>query len=339
MKLSVVIPTHNRRELLREVLDALARQTHPASRFEVVVVADGSEDGTMEMLRNLQLPYGLRSYWQRQSGVARARNRGIEEAAGDIVLFIDDDVIPLPDLVEEHVRWHEGDDNAVVIGRVSPPPRSKRPGWSKWEEQLLERHFETLAQKRRRTTARHVYSGNFSVRRRHLVSVGGFDESMTRAEDIDLGYRLERGGLHFCFNPKANGIHCGYQSYEGWRRISYQYGRLDVLMCRDKGYRGTLGARFASFRGANILVRLSVAICLDHGTVSGLLIGLLRYVAQCGDYLGMSRLTRYLYSGISNLLYWQGFSDELGGSVVFWREVERHRFAVGDQGHDTSHTS
>ena len=337
--LSVVIPTHNREELLREVLQALSRQTYPLESFEVVVVVDGSDDGTMEMLSSIEVPYKLSSIWQKQSGVARARNIGAEHAVGELILFLDDDVIPDPTLLYEHVRCHCDNDNSVVIGRVSPAVKAKRPGWSKWEEQLLERHFKTLAEKRKEVVGRHLYSGNFSVTRKHFLRVGGFDETMTRAEDVDLGLRLEQIGLRFRFNPKADGIHCGYRSYDAWRKIPYQYGRLDVIMGRDKRYPNLSKDTFSAFHARNLFTRQSVKICLGRKHALNLTLGTLRSLAFCGDLLGLSHLTRYLYSGIANLLYWQGASDELGGTTLFWQEINRHHPTVSQGSHSAARAS
>jgi len=70
VELSVVIPTHNRRELVREMLIALSRQFLSSEKFEVVVVVDGSSDGTREMLKDLDTPYSLRVFHQTQAGAA-----------------------------------------------------------------------------------------------------------------------------------------------------------------------------------------------------------------------------------------------------------------------------
>src|SRR5579871_3087260 len=99
MKLSVVIPTYNRKESLRRTLDGLARQTYPFSEFEVVVVSDGSTDGTAEMLAQYMqtAPYALCAITQANGGPSRARNRGIREARYDVIVFLDDDVEPVPE--------------------------------------------------------------------------------------------------------------------------------------------------------------------------------------------------------------------------------------------------
>src|SRR4051812_34406551 len=90
-EISVVIPTHNRRERLRSCLDSLAGQTLEPSRFEVVVAVDGSTDGTAEMLHELETPFALRVVVQPQSGQAAARNTGVAAASAQFVLLLDDD--------------------------------------------------------------------------------------------------------------------------------------------------------------------------------------------------------------------------------------------------------
>src|SRR5205814_3294574 len=97
--LTVVIPTFQRKDRLARVLDGLSRQTHPA--FEVVVVDDGSTDGTSQYLRETRFPFHVCAISQLNAGPAAARNAGVAAAKGDVVLFLDDDVIPAPELVAE----------------------------------------------------------------------------------------------------------------------------------------------------------------------------------------------------------------------------------------------
>src|SRR5689334_12557796 len=105
-ELSIIIATYNREQRLRVCLQSLARQTQPAADFEVLVVVDGSTDGTREMLARLRTPYALRTLWQPNSGQCAAQNRGIAEAAGRYCLLMDDDIVASPALVAEHLRLH-----------------------------------------------------------------------------------------------------------------------------------------------------------------------------------------------------------------------------------------
>src|SRR2546422_431865 len=114
LSISIVIPTYNRLDRLKRVLAALEYQTYAHAYFEVIVVSDGATDGTNEYLSTVETPLNLATVIQPNKGVAAARNRGVERASGDIVLFLDDDVIPVPQLLAEHLHIHRSSDGEVV---------------------------------------------------------------------------------------------------------------------------------------------------------------------------------------------------------------------------------
>ena len=122
--ISVVIPSHNRQDLLAQVLDRLANQRSDTPDFEVVVVLDGCRDGSPAMLAARHDPFALR--WIELPGVgpSMARNAGVRETRGALLLFIDDDVIPTDGLVAEHLAAHAGTPGAVVA--TSSAPRVRR---------------------------------------------------------------------------------------------------------------------------------------------------------------------------------------------------------------------
>ena len=118
-RLSIVLPTFNRRPRLVRVLAALDKQTVPPGTFEVVVVDDGSTDDTAEWLAKTAVNgYALRHLRQDNAGPAKARNRGVSEARGELILFIDDDVEPTPELVAEHLATHAEPD-VVALGPLA----------------------------------------------------------------------------------------------------------------------------------------------------------------------------------------------------------------------------
>ncbi|MEQ8440288.1 MAG: glycosyltransferase family 2 protein [Ilumatobacter fluminis] len=129
--LSIVVPTYNRRRRLDRVLRSLAGQRTDIP-FEVVVVSDGSTDDTDEYLSSASVPLPVRAIRQDNAGPAAARNRGIEAAAGDLIVFLDDDVVAGPELVARHAAEHDQDDRLVTIGPMNDPPfdiarRCERP--------------------------------------------------------------------------------------------------------------------------------------------------------------------------------------------------------------------
>lgn len=324
---SIVIPTHNRRELLREMLSALSQQIHPASEFEVIVVADGCTDGTHEMLDVLTTPYRLRAMHQEQGGPAQARNRGARSATGRLLLFLDDDLLPHAQLVNEHARIHQEYPEAVVLGRLLPYKTRGKKGWHIWEEQVFKKHYRAMENGRRPPAGRRLYSGNFSVPRHQFLQAGGFDERLKRGEDVELGFRLQKMGLHFYFNPKAAATHRGYRSFSSWCNSSYLYGRCDVLLAVEKGHKLVLPEISRWYHRQPAAARWMAELCLGRDQVHHLFLQLLRIGAGALSCVGLNSLAHYGYSGIYKLQYWQGVADELGGREAFRNQVTQWRLA------------
>src|SRR5438105_7088214 len=109
LTVSVIVPTFNRRSRLERLLLAIDRLPESRARLEVVVTVDGATDGTTEMLRGLRVGYPLRVIEQPNSGPAAARNAAIAAATGDVLLFLDDDVIPTESVIREHLLCHSRD--------------------------------------------------------------------------------------------------------------------------------------------------------------------------------------------------------------------------------------
>src|SRR5215213_9446762 len=122
---SIIVPTYQRRDMVCEAVRALSRLTYDGT-IEIIVVIDGSTDGTATALVLLDCPFLLRVIEQENRGLAAARNRGATEAAGDILLFLDDDMICKPDLVQQHARMH-GEGADAVTGEI-PIHADSTPG-------------------------------------------------------------------------------------------------------------------------------------------------------------------------------------------------------------------
>src|SRR5262245_35010670 len=103
MEISVVIATYNRRALLARSLQTVFEQDLPSDQYEIIVVIDGSNDGTLEMLSQWEPRCGFRVLCQENLGQAAARNAGINAARGRLVLFLDDDILVPPHLLRTHV--------------------------------------------------------------------------------------------------------------------------------------------------------------------------------------------------------------------------------------------
>jgi glycosyltransferase involved in cell wall biosynthesis len=197
MRATIQLCTYNRAQLLERVLDACFEQTVAPDAYEVVLVNDGSTDGTAEVIQRARsrATCAFIVVNQANSGLARGRNNGIAHAGGERIIFIDDDVLPLPDFVREHLRSHEAHPLAIVRGgaiNVENFDELPPPVWSIKD-----------------------YSGNFfwttnvSVPLKTIRAIGGFNEDFAEYgwEDIDVGLRLRFGGVKAVFNPRALAFH------------------------------------------------------------------------------------------------------------------------------------
>ena len=314
---SIVIPTHDRCDSLRGVLEALSRQTVASDRFEVVVICDGCTDGTESMCRALPTDYPLRVITQEQSGPAAARNCGVAEATGPLIIFLDDDVVPDPRLIALHLSAHQRDSTGVVIGPLLAPPGFSLEPWTQWEATMLAGQYRDIAMGKWKPTPRQFYTGNASVRRAHILEAGGFDPSYWRAEDVELAYRLQDLRLNFLFEPEARGWHYARRSLRSWLRIARAYGEADVRMYRD-GRLMTLQSMAAEFKWRRKSLRRLARACVGRPGVLYPVIGLALAGATVAHWTGWPRASEGGYSLIFNLCYWQGICDRLGGRSAFW---------------------
>lgn len=224
--ISVIIPTHNRLSQLKQVLACLAQQTYPAPQFEVIVIDDGSEDGTADYLATLAVEGKMRYISQLAQGPATARNRGVELARGDIVAFTDDDCLPettwLTALAETYTT--ATDDLVAVGGRVENVADGH---WLYQFYALQKRHGEP-----NQTVPRYLDTANASFQRAVFLAMGGFDERIPLAagEDVDLGLRLTLAGYGLTINPQALVWHTGHTTLRQFMRHSFIRGRGNAFL-------------------------------------------------------------------------------------------------------------
>jgi glycosyltransferase involved in cell wall biosynthesis len=209
-EVSVVIPTHNRLEVLTEVLSALVRQ-EGAPSFEVVVVDDGSTDGTTEWLRGRSFDLQLRVLTQENRGPAAARNTGVVVAAGHWVAFLGDDTVPAVGWLAAHRAAHRrhGDDlHLAVIGYTGWHPRMRLTPFLRYINEHGLQFGYALIRDPEDVPFNFFYTSNLSLPR-DLLLAEPFDLRFPHAawEDIELAYRLKKRGLHMIYEPAASVAH------------------------------------------------------------------------------------------------------------------------------------
>jgi len=212
VQLSVVIPSYNRLDALPETLSSLARQSLEASAFEVLVVDDGSSDGTVEWLRQHRgdFPFTLEWIEQGRGGPGAARNRGARAANHGLLLFWDSDMIAAPDALRVHADRHNQGDRLLVAGARRPWPQACRSVFSRIT--ILSGPTDHLGNGK--PTFFEVLSSNLSIRRELFLQLGGFDESLRAYEDLDFAYRAQQAGVSLLFSHEAFGYHNHPQTLE-----------------------------------------------------------------------------------------------------------------------------
>lgn len=315
---TIVIPTYNRKATLMLALEALAQQSVSPERFEVVVVSDGSTDGTSQAVSALRMPYRLRLLEQTNSGPSAARNLGAKAACGDLIIYVDDDIEPAPAFVEHHLRRQEGEEFLVLIGPQAMPAGERCDCWVEWEHRMLQRQYDRFVSGEWEVKPGNLYSGNFSVLRKHLIAVGGFDEGMFRQEDVDLGFRLAALGLRFAFEPQAVGYHRPTRTFKSWYHSPYIYGKRDVQIARDKGQHQLMEMARYHYRQRNRVTRALARVTLGRGYLLSATLWALRSSIHTADRIGLRQVALGFCSITFNLRYLQGMAEELGGARRMW---------------------
>lgn len=229
--ISVIIVTYNRCEIIETTLGRLAAQTIPAEDFEVIVVDDGSPDNTREVVTHLidKMPYKLQYFHHENRGPGYTQNRGIKEAASELIILMADDIWAEPRMLEVYLEMHRRHpaENIAILGKCLQSPQLPAT--------ILHKYWDPF--RFDRFTKKQVLDGlfflacNISVKKRFLIENGMFKERKGAAhEDIELGYRLGQKGLKIIYNPDALAWHYHTETLEGACKRSYERGRnFDLL--------------------------------------------------------------------------------------------------------------
>jgi GT2 family glycosyltransferase len=235
LKASICIPSYNRRELLLATLRSLDNQTADPDSYEVVVVDDGSTDGTVAALGELRTRFGLRWFTQQNAGPAAATNAAAERAKNQVLIFLDADQICVPGLVAVHLETHEREGSVFVQGLYPLAEGYRSHAASLLYEKSLFEALEPLD--RRHAASPHMWSAQVSVRRAVWEEIGGFDTTFRQygGEDTDFGLRVAALGVPFIFEPRALSYHLHDVSYGSFRRQAFDEGRSIIRLSKKHG--------------------------------------------------------------------------------------------------------
>jgi succinoglycan biosynthesis protein ExoM len=287
LQVGICVVTFKRPELLRKLLAGLARlkfDKMPAPEIHVVVIDNDAAGSAQKICKPAELPWALQYAIEPCRGIARARNRAIQEAAGrDFLAFLDDDEVPAAQWLEELLWTQAQFDADVVCGPVLPRFAGDTPEWVK-RGRFFERmyiHGQPLNT---------CGSGNVLIRERVFATVPGFDErfALTGGEDTHFFLRLHRAGYSIRSSDRAivyETISASRSTVRGILRRAYQSGNSWVL-CETsldrsistrilriaKGLgrivQGGAAACFSILAGKLALVKALRKICLGAGMLT-----------------------------------------------------------------------
>jgi GT2 family glycosyltransferase len=209
-RVSVLLAHHRRPDAVFACLESFCRQTVGPQALELIVVDDNSPAEQVAALRELELPVALTVLSQAGGGAANARNLGLPQARGEYLLFVNDDTLADPDLVERHLAAHaEIGRPAVVLGHFRQPPEALDNNLLG----LLERSTHLFGYSALQAGADYdgslLYTCNASVPLSAVRQVGAFDAEFSHygCEDTELGLRLEDAGLRVHYRPECRAVH------------------------------------------------------------------------------------------------------------------------------------
>jgi glycosyltransferase involved in cell wall biosynthesis len=289
---SIVIPTYQRKDVVCDSVRALAKLKYQGP-VEIIVVVDGSTDGTAAALAKLDCPFTLRVIEQPNRGAGAARNRGAAEASGDILLFIDDDMTCEPDVLEQHACTYRSGADAV-IGDFTEPGST-----TGYLSQVMAKRGGKPA-----LTPFDIFGGQISMRRTVFEQLGGFDESFGGNGDwgdFDVGQRLLQRFV-VRHNPKAVSHHRGVLTPREYIRRARNCANATIRFSakhpelRDKLIEWTGASRIS--RKLRLLSRVPI--------VPGLMAEVAGWAAEIGARtpLRSSGKLSYLRRAAYTLSYW-----------------------------------
>lgn len=203
--ISIIIPTCNRFESLGNTLAALTTQLFPQNQLQVIIVDDGSDPPIGRLADSF--PFSIRKVFQEQSGATAARNHGARCAAGEFLIFLDDDIDLAPGALGRLVQALEANPNCVLLGSILPAASS--PSSSAFASIMVSAHPE-ITREPYPVHFSECMAGVLAIRREDFYAIGEFQDSTggwPNWDDVEFGYRAHKLGYSLLRCPQAIGWH------------------------------------------------------------------------------------------------------------------------------------
>lgn len=223
MQVSIIVPTYNRLDQLRQCVAALKDLDYPSEDHEILIVNDGSSDGTRSFLdAQAETVDNLTVIHQENQGVAAARNTGIERATGEIIFFTDDDCLVPRDWIQQHLQHYEEKDIAGVDGVQWPHEMNYVEAyklaiyWKEYEEEIVLDDPQSLMG---------VSTNNLSYKQAVFEEAGQYDERFRRGSDPEHSRRVLEEGYTLLKDSSIRVSHLKKDSLHSYLRGKYRHGK------------------------------------------------------------------------------------------------------------------
>ena len=205
--LSVVIPTYGRNEVLVNTISALLAQPQRAAEILVIDQSAEHDEATQKQLERWNFAGEIRWIFQQPPSIPKAMNAGLLHARSELVLFLDDDIVPSDNLVGAHTSTHKENDVWAVVGQVLQPGQEPTSATSFPCSTGIDRDLQWPFNSATRREIVNCMAGNLSVRRAQVLAAGGFDENFVGVAyrfETEFARRIERQGGRILFEPTAS---------------------------------------------------------------------------------------------------------------------------------------
>jgi GT2 family glycosyltransferase len=313
VRVDVVIATHARNARLERTLRALAAQDYEDFR---VIIADDASPVPVEPRTQAGADPVQVIRMNSNEGPARARNLAAARGTAELIAFVDDDVDPSRGWLAAHVAAHRRSQQLATIGPLLAPHDWRPTPWNWWEAATLAREYRRMAAGVYAPSCRQFFTGNAMVPRAEFEAVGGFDERLRRAEDIEFALRLAERGCTFAFLPEAAAWHYAHRTFASWLRMARQYAVADRQIDAahpDAGWLSVMNEELAGRSWPLRLLRRAARAALVEraATAAG------GAIARAAFAAGRRRESAMVLSALFDLAYWNAA-----------RQLERARMAA-----------
>jgi glycosyltransferase involved in cell wall biosynthesis len=304
--LSIIVPTHNRRDALLQHLAIIGEQIAGIPETEILVVADSCGDGTEAAVERWATVSGLdlRVLSHGARNASATRNLGAQVARGQTLLFVDDDIEPLPGFVRAHFDARR--EGLAVLGYSKPVYPSPLSLWQKEARLWWLDVFREMSEPGYRFSYRNFFSGNVSLPRALFDKAGGFNEKLARLEDYEFGLRWLKAGGQFRYSPEACGLHRETTNLKQWLKRIRMEGEADVST--GEAHPETRPHLWSSARSANAVSAVLRELAFRFPKKGDGLAALVATAAESVSRIGLRTLSRKLARTARDYQYLRGIA-------------------------------